>query len=85
MFGRVYKYLIMIVLGVGLLSPAYSDDFNNSQNYPRISLQEEFGDYMQGVRDKISNTWTPPDMAESAKRTIFFIAGFPCVRYTGLF
>ena len=72
MFGRVYKYLIMIVLGVGLLSPAYSDDFNNSQNYSRISLQEEFGDYMQGVRDKISNTWTPPDMVESANATIIF-------------
>ena len=72
MFGRWYKYFIFMGVFVGLSIQAYSAELGNNSYQPRVSLQEEFGDYMQSVRNKISNTWTPPDVAENEHATVIF-------------
>ncbi len=52
--------------------PVYSADFDYVQTQRKISVQEEFGDYMAKVRDKISKTWTPPDVVEEGHASVIF-------------
>lgn len=73
MFGRNgLKYLVILSLGVLLTCPAYSEEFNYGETQRRISVQEEFGDYMTRVQEKISKTWTPPDVLENGHATVVF-------------
>lgn len=73
MFGsRGAKSLIILSLWAVLTCPAYSEEFDYTQTQKRISLQEEFGDYMTKVQDKISKTWTPPDVLESGHAIVIF-------------
>lgn len=73
MFGRLgLKYLVMLSLGIVLTCPAYSEEFDYAQTQRRISVQEEFGDYMSEVREKISKSWTPPDVLEEGHAAVIF-------------
>ena len=71
MLGRWYKYFIILGV-VGLSFPAYSAEYSSNAYRSRVPIQEEFGDYMQSVRNKISNTWTPPDVVESGHAVVIF-------------
>ena len=66
------KYIIVLLLGAMLACPVYSEDFDYSSTQKRISVQEEFGEYMADVRDKISKTWTPPDVIEEGHASVVF-------------
>ena len=68
--GLKYIAILSVLLFFGGFS--YSADFNYAQTQRRISVQEEFGDYMGMVRNKISNTWTPPDVLEEGHATVVF-------------
>ena len=73
MFGRLRLNKLLILLACLVISGSvYSEDFDYSQTQKRISVQEEFGDYMTVVRDKISKNWTPPDVLEEGHATVVF-------------
>lgn len=73
MFGRWgLKYIAVLMLCFMLNYSAEAEDFNYAQTQKRISLQEEFGDYMNTVKDKISDTWTPPEVLEYGHATVIF-------------
>lgn len=76
MFGRLgLKYIAAISLCVFIISPVYSEGFDYAQTQRRISVQEEFGNYMNAVREKISKNWTPPDVLEEGHATVIFKLG----------
>ena len=60
----------MAILAVFSLEVSASD-FDNQQPR-RISVNEEFGDYMSIVRDKISKNWNPPDVLEEGHASVVF-------------
>ena len=66
------KYLLLLSLGIMLSCPVYSAEFDYTQTQRRISVQEEFGNYMSTVREKISKTWTPPEVLEEGHATVVF-------------
>ncbi len=75
MFGRLrlrLKFLLILSACLVISNTAYSADFDYLQTQRRISVQEEFGDYMTTVRDKISKNWTPPDVLEEGHATAIF-------------
>ena len=73
MFGREgLKYLVILSLGVMLSSAVYADESGYAQAQKRTSVQEEFGDYMTSVQDKITKTWTPPDVLEAGHAKVVF-------------
>ena len=73
MFGsKGLRYIILLLALVTFSGVSYSADFDYAQMQRKISVQEEFGDYMNMVRDKISNTWTPPDVLENGHATVIF-------------
>ena len=73
MFGSRYSKIIITLSLVAFLScPVFSEEFDYSQSQRRISVQEEFGDYMINVQNKIAKTWTPPDVIESGHATVVF-------------
>ena len=69
------KYIALTSLCFMLNVPSYSADFDYIQTQKRISVQEEFSDYMGMVREKISNFWTPPDVLEDGHATVVFKLG----------
>ncbi len=73
MFGsKGLRYLLILLFGIMLVCPAYSEEFDYRETQKRISVQEEFGDYMVMVQDKIAKTWTPPDVIEEGHATVIF-------------
>ncbi len=73
MFGsKRVKFILFLVLGVINISPVLSDQVDYNQPPRRVSVQEEFGDYMDIVRTKISKTWTPPEVIEKGHATVVF-------------
>ena len=73
MFGsKGIKYLLFLTLSCALIYPAYSSDFDYAQTRQRITVQEEFGNYMAAVREKISKTWNPPDVLEEGHAVVIF-------------
>ncbi len=73
MFGRLgLKYLIVAAVTVVLSNCVYSEEFNYQQTQRKISVQEEFGDYMDAVRQQIAKNWTPPDIMEEGHATVIF-------------
>ena len=66
------RFIFIASLCAVLVCPAYSIDYENYQAQKRLSVQEEFGDYMTSVRSKIMKTWTPPDVLEEGHATIVF-------------
>ena len=66
------RYLVILSLSIMLMNTAFAEDFDYNQMQRKISVQEEFGDYMTSVQDKISKTWTPPDLLESGHATAVF-------------
>lgn len=73
MFGRLRLKFLLIVLACLVISgPVYSEEFDYLQTQRRIPVQEEFGDYMTVVREKISKSWTPPDVLEEGHATVVF-------------
>ena len=73
MFGSMgLKCTVLLSVMLMFSGYSYSADFDYAQTQRRISVQEEFGDYMSLVRNKISNTWTPPDVLEEGHATVVF-------------
>jgi len=73
MFGSEnLKYIVIMLLGVMLACPAYSEEFNYTQPQRKISVQEEFGDYMAKVQEKITKTWVPPEVVEYGHASVIF-------------
>lgn len=73
MFGsKGLKYLIILSLGTMLINPTCSAEFDYAQVQRRVSVQEEFGDYMESVKEKISNAWIPPDVLEEGHACVIF-------------
>ncbi len=74
MFGsrKLNKTIIALSLGIMLIMPVYAEDFNYGETQRRISLNEEFGDYMASVRTKIFQKWTPPNVLEEGHAGIVF-------------
>jgi len=73
MVGRFgLKYLIGLFVCLMMTNSVYSEEFNYVQTQQRMSVQEEFGDYMLSVREKISKNWTPPDVMERGHATVIF-------------
>lgn len=73
MFGsKGLKYFAILSLCILLNCHTAKADFDYAQTQRRISVQEEFGDYMDTVREKISNTWTPPDVLEEGHAAVVF-------------
>lgn len=70
MFWR--RRFITVILGLVLACPAFSMDNSDNTNQRKMSLNEEFGDYMVSVQEKIKNTWIPPEVEESGHVTVIF-------------
>ena len=69
---EISKIICSFTLSVMLVLPAYCEEFNYAQTQRRISVNEEFGDYMTSVRSKISQTWTPPSVLEEGHAGVIF-------------
>ena len=73
MKGRFWnKEILACVLGIALLMPACVCASEDNNPAPKVSLQYEFGDYMEKVRDKISKNWNPPDVLEEGHASVVF-------------
>ena len=73
MFGRFeVRYMVLMALCLLFSSPVVAADTDYTQEVKKVSIQEEFGDYMQAIREKISNSWTPPDVLEEGHATVVF-------------
>ena len=68
----ISKIVCAFALGVMLVLPSYSEEFNYAQTQRKISLNEEFGDYMAEVRSKISKAWAPPNVLEEGHAGVVF-------------
>ena len=68
---RLNRLLIPLICCV-VCNPVFSEELDYSQVQRKISVQEEFGDYMTVVREKISKNWTPPDVLENGHATVIF-------------
>ena len=66
------RIVCILALSAVFVMPAYSEEFNYAQTQRRISVNEEFGDYMSDVRSKISQTWTPPNVLEEGHAGVVF-------------
>ena len=51
---------------------AFSEEPDSAQTQSRVSVQEEFGDYMISVREQISKNWIPPEVTEEGHATVIF-------------
>ncbi len=73
MFGsKSIKYLVVLSCLLVFFMPAFSDEINYNQPQKRISIQEEFGDYMTSVQSKISKSWVAPDVVEEGHASVIF-------------
>ena len=73
MFGsKGIKLILTAIFGLMSVYPVFAEQPEYNQPVRRISVQEEFGDYMNLVRDKISKSWTPPDVVETGHATVVF-------------
>jgi len=74
MFGSKRGIVLISILAFGFMSvcSVSANEMNYSRPAQKISVQEEFGDYMSIVRDKISKSWTPPDIVEVGHATVVF-------------
>ena len=68
----ISRFICVFALSAMLVLPAYSEEFNYAQTQRKISVQEEFGDYMDIVRSKISKTWNPPSVLEEGHAGVVF-------------
>ena len=73
MFGSRSIKIIIAVLAIStVLSLNVSASDLDNQPQGRISVNEEFGDYMSVIRDKISKSWNPPDVLEDGHASVVF-------------
>lgn len=73
MLGRLgLKYFLIASVCLMCNNFVYSDEFDYAQAQRRVPVQEEFGDYMAGVREQISKNWTPPEVTEEGHATVIF-------------
>ena len=73
MFGsKKLRFLITLSLFIMLICPVFSAEFDYAQTQKRIPVQEEFGDYMASVKEKISKNWTPPEVLEEGHASVIF-------------
>lgn len=66
------KYIITLALGAMLLCPAFAADTDYTNNQQRISVQNEFADYMTDIRAKIQKSWNPPEVLEEGHASVIF-------------
>ena len=66
------KTIMALSLGVMLILPVCAEEFNYGETKRRISINEEFGDYMTTVRTKIFQKWAPPNVLEEGHAGIVF-------------
>lgn len=70
-FG-IFRIIFAVVLCMLVSTSVFADEFNYAQTQRRISLNEEFSDYMSSVRSKISKTWSPPNVLEQGHAGVVF-------------
>ena len=66
------RRLFTLILGVVLVCPVCCAENYGNEASRRQSLNEEFGDYMVGVQEKIKKTWIPPNVEENGHATVIF-------------
>ena len=71
-WSKELRFLLILSLSIMFMNAVFAEEFDYNQTQKRISVQEEFGGYMASVQEKISKTWTPPDLLENGHATAVF-------------
>ena len=61
----------MLTIATAFFTNVFAADINSS-SLKKMTVKEEFGDYMSQVGDKISKSWNPPEVIEEGHASVVF-------------